>query len=76
MSLFPCHLKSKECFMNIRFIFFFLTILNLCLFNRWFSRGPEYAVSLLCKGMYGFEYLLKEIAMNYRTKVTVFFVFL
>ena len=53
---------------------FFLTILNLCLFNRWFSRGPEYAVSLLCKGMYGFEYLLKEIAMNYRTKVTVFFV--
>ena len=74
MSLFPCHLKSKECFMNIRF--FFSTILNVCLFNRWFSRGPEYAVSLLCKGMYGFEYLLKEVAMNYRTKVTVFFVFL
>ena len=73
MSLFPCHLKSKECFMNIKI--FFLTILNLCLFNRWFSRGPEYAVSLLCKGMYGFEYLLKEIAMNYRTKVIVFFVF-
>ena len=23
MSLFPCHLKSKECFMNIRFIYFF-----------------------------------------------------
>ncbi|XP_027060510.1 protein artemis-like isoform X1 [Pocillopora damicornis] len=41
------------------------------LIDRWFSRGPEYAVSLLCKGMYGFEYLLKEIAMNYRTKIHV-----
>ena len=63
-------------FYEYQIYYYFLTILNLCLFNRWFSRGPEYAVSLLCKGMYGFEYLLKEIAMNYRTKVTVFFVFL
>jgi len=42
-------------------------VLSYC--DRWFSRGPEYAVSLLCKGMYGFEYLLKEVAMNYKTKV-------
>lgn len=41
------------------------------LIDRWFSRGPEYAVSLLCKGMYGFEYLLKEVAMNYRTKIHI-----
>ena len=49
---------------NIHVIFlkFFIT-------NRWFSRGPEYVVSLLCKGMYGFEYLLKEVAMNYKAKV-------
>ena len=64
-------------FLSVSPIYIFSsTILNTCLFNRWFSRGPEYAVSLLCKGMYGFEYLLKEIAMNYRTKVIVFFVFL
>lgn len=41
------------------------------LINRWFSRGPEYVVSLLCKGMYGFEYLLKEVAMNFKTKIHV-----
>ncbi|PFX15945.1 Protein artemis [Stylophora pistillata] len=41
------------------------------LMDRWFTRGPEYAVSLLCKGMCGFEYLLKEVAMNYRTKIHV-----
>ena len=45
----------------------FWALLSYC--GRWFSKGPEYAVSLLCKGMYGFEYLLKEVAMNYRTKV-------
>ncbi|KAL9960563.1 hypothetical protein ACROYT_G034038 [Oculina patagonica] len=41
------------------------------LIDKWFSFGPEYAVSLLCKGMYGFEYLLKEVAMNYKTKIHV-----
>lgn len=27
-------------------------------------------VSLQCKGMYGYEYLLKEIAQHYKTKVS------
>ncbi|KAK2547496.1 Protein artemis [Acropora cervicornis] len=34
------------------------------LIERWFSRGPQYVVSLLCKGMYGFEYLLKEVHIS------------
>ncbi|XP_015761597.1 PREDICTED: protein artemis-like [Acropora digitifera] len=41
------------------------------LIERWFSRGPQYVVSLLCKGMYGFEYLLKEVAMHFKTKVHI-----
>ena len=36
---------------------------------RWLKQGPNYYVSLLCKGMYGYEYLLKEVAMDLRTKV-------
>ena len=30
-------------------------------------------MNLLCKGMYGFEYLLKEVAMKYKTKVVDYF---
>ncbi|KAM7437994.1 Protein artemis [Porites harrisoni] len=41
------------------------------LIDRWFSRGPEHVVSLLCKGMYGYEYLLKEVAMKYKMKIHV-----
>jgi hypothetical protein len=35
----------------------------------WLSKGCNYYVSLLCKGMYGYEYLLKEVAMALNTKV-------
>jgi hypothetical protein len=35
----------------------------------WLAKGWNYYVSLLCKGMYGYEYLLKEVAMALHTKV-------
>ncbi|CAB4028933.1 artemis isoform X2, partial [Paramuricea clavata] len=41
------------------------------LIKRWLSKGCNYYVSLLCKGMYGYEYLLKEVAMALNTKIHV-----
>lgn len=43
----------------------------LRLIKRWLSHGPNYYVSLLCKGMYGYEYLLKEVAIALKTKIHV-----
>ncbi|KAK3753510.1 hypothetical protein QZH41_018009 [Actinostola sp. cb2023] len=37
----------------------------------WMARGTTHMVSLQCKGMYGYEYILKEIAQHYKTKIHV-----
>lgn len=39
------------------------------MYYSWLSKGCNYFVSLLFKGMYGYEYLLKEVAVALNTKV-------
>ncbi|XP_032221316.2 protein artemis isoform X2 [Nematostella vectensis] len=39
--------------------------------DRWFSQGAEHVVSLQCKSKYGYEYMLKSIAIYYKIKIHV-----
>ena len=55
------HIPNRECTRNA----------VLKLIKRWLSKGSNYYVSLLCKGMYGYEYLLKEVAIALHTKIHV-----
>lgn len=39
--------------------------------SMWILKGPNYMVHLKCKGRYGYEYIMKEVAKHFMMKIHV-----